>query len=71
MRLRWPVAASLAPVGLIIGALMVGFPSSVPDDVRLIAPPSTTVPTTVPTTTPTTGTAPADGSAAPEGSPQP
>lgn len=41
MKLRWPVAASLAPVGLLVGALIVGPPSSVPNDVRLIeAPPA-------------------------------
>jgi hypothetical protein len=36
MRLRWPVAASLAPVGLLVGALIVGPPTSVPNDVRLV-----------------------------------
>jgi hypothetical protein len=42
MKLRWPVAASLAPVGLLVGALIVGPPSSVPNDVRLIESPATT-----------------------------
>lgn len=41
MKLRWPVAASLAPVGLLVGALIVGPPSSVPNDVRLVEAPST------------------------------
>jgi hypothetical protein len=44
MRLRWPVAASLAPVGLLVGALIVGPPSSVPNDVRLVEATTTTAP---------------------------
>lgn len=51
MRLRWPVAASLAPVGLLIGALIVGPPDVVPNDVVLVDVPTTT--TTVPATTTT------------------
>jgi hypothetical protein len=48
MRLRWPVAASLAPVGLLVGALIVGPPTSVPNDVRLVEQ--------TPVSTPTNGT---------------
>lgn len=58
MRLRWPVAASLAPVGLLVGALIVGPPTSVPNDVRLIEE--------TPVTTPTDTVAP-DGGAGDEG----
>lgn len=48
MRLRWPVAASLAPVGLLVGALIVGPPTTVPNDVRLVEQ--------TPVSTPTDGT---------------
>lgn len=44
MRLRWPVAASLAPVGLLVGALIVGPPTSVPNDVRLVEQTPATTP---------------------------
>ena len=61
MRLRWPVAASLAPVGVLVGALIVGAPTSVPNDVRLIDTPTTTAAPSTTTTEVVESEAPVPG----------
>lgn len=73
MRFRVPLAVALVPVGLLIGALLVGRPTAVEDDIVLepavVQEVSTLVTTTVPLTEGSPDSTDAPGDSADAGTP--